>query len=100
MALSGYDLFFDPPGAVVARACALCGADCRVTRGVWGPTSSAQAAARRGEWHDRFECRHAHEPWHRQAVQLKWELDTAGGAHCREWLAAELRAVLAGRPAR
>lgn len=97
MPVAGYDLFFEAPGVVPARTCAVCGADCGVARGVFGPTSYGQAASQSGNWHDRFECRRAHEPWHRRAVSLQWELDTAQGAHCRELLAAELRAVLARR---
>lgn len=99
MAVSGYDAFFTEPGAAAGRVCRVCGADCLEQRGLFGPTSYGQALARQGQLHDAFRCPYSDEGWHRQALDLMWERDTAGSAHCRETLDRELQAVLARRAA-
>lgn len=40
-----------------------------------GPTSSAEAIAKRGHWHDEFHSPNTGEAWHEQALQLVMDID-------------------------
>jgi hypothetical protein len=66
----GYDLFYTEPDSELEMRCQVCGTICDVVRSVTGPTSMAEAMAKRGHWHDVFSCPHSSEPWHEQALQL------------------------------
>jgi hypothetical protein len=70
---TGYGWWFFPSQVVGQFICTVCGSACEVSRDVDGPTSWAEAMARKHHIHDRFVCPKADEPWHGHAVQLvKW----------------------------
>jgi hypothetical protein len=70
---SGYGCWFFPPQAVRQFTCTVCGSVCEVFRNVDGPTSWAEAMARRHHVHDRSVCPRVDEPCHQDAIGfLKW----------------------------
>lgn len=73
----GIDTFFTDPGQDTERHCHACGTLCTVTRNVNGPTGLAEGMARARHLHDRFECPHADQEWHLQAVRYVQEIGRA-----------------------
>ncbi len=65
--------FHRAPDEAGQLRCRACGAICRVSRGVTGPTCFAEALAGHKRAHDRFTCPRAAEPWHAAALRLYLE---------------------------
>ena len=70
----GWDLFVTPPGLHERLRCAVCGSGCKVDRDHLGPTGFAMAMGRRKVKHDRFECRHVAEAWHKKTRAILMSL--------------------------
>lgn len=66
----GYDIFYLKPGSTTTQHCKVCGAECDVTRDVYGPSSTAAAIGRKYTLQDVFVCPHADADWHEQALRL------------------------------
>jgi len=66
------DGHFSPsPGEYESINCDTCNTKMDVIRGVYGPTSSIEAMARRKHLHDSFICSHRGEMWHIQVDRLQ-----------------------------
>ena len=68
------------PGAVRSAMCRIRSRKMNVTRNVFGPTSFAEAMARRGHKHDSFHCPALDKPWHQQAEILEEETRNTSSA--------------------
>lgn len=93
--LSGYDVFFTPPGARRLVRCRVCETECSVTRGRVGPTGFAMAMAGDSVRHDRFECPNASADWHRQARDLLREIEATASPTLQRLLRRDLQTLVA-----
>lgn len=84
MAHKGYELFMLDPGSVEEMECKVCGSVCDVKRGVNGPTSFGEAMGKGFHFHDRFDCPHREEGWHKQALDILQEIEKCPSPSIRE----------------
>lgn len=64
---------FADPRRVESLICGICDSKMNVERNVMGPTSWAEAMAKREHLHDSFECPNLREKWHERVVDLVQE---------------------------
>lgn len=94
MSMKNYDVFYTEPNTVDEMFCKVCGTRCEVERGLFGPTSWAEAQAEGGHWHDRFICPHSCKPWHETAVDLYFEMEETPSKRIAELMRLDLEDLL------
>ncbi|MCC7449377.1 MAG: hypothetical protein IT324_18305 [Anaerolineae bacterium] len=94
MRLKGYDLFITDPNAESEMYCRVCQTRCAVQRNVYGPTSWGASMAHIARYHDVFECPHAEEDWHIQALKLVDQITNTPSKRLADLMRQDLQDLL------
>lgn len=96
MAKKGFDYFVGEANSGEERECLVCGAECRASRNVDGPTGFISAMSKRSTRHDRFVCPHTGEEWHQKALHLKIAIEESPSICIAAIIKSELEDLLQG----
>jgi hypothetical protein len=94
MAHKNFEIFQTAPDTVEEMFCRVCDTRCNVERSIIDSTCFVEAMAKRGHWHDRFECPHIGKQWHEQALKLCLEIDRTPSKRLAELMRRDLNDIL------
>ena len=92
--IAGGEIYTPSPGICNEAYCGICNNKMKVTRDVDGPTSWAEAMAKRSHLHDFFSCPHRNEDWHVQVKHLKEQIKKTASKLISEMLTQEVEQIL------
>lgn len=91
---SGYDYLTADPGALKSWQCQVCGSETKVIRNASGPTSWAEAMAKKGHLHDSFICPHTDQEWHQLAYRMVKEAQETASPMIANFIHQDLEKLL------
>ncbi len=96
MAHKGYEIFITDPDTVDEMTCKICNSICDVKRRDYGPTSFGGAMLKHHRLHDRFDCPHREEEWHKQALELYLDIEKCHSPSLKEVMQNDLNNMIGG----